>query len=147
MNFKFQLGSHMARAGFPSGDLFPPHMLSFKHLNSRLGLPCPPFVGRNVAVGRIHTFHHGTGELTTVKNGLPLTSFPFACLFCHCMCLMFERRLFYLSFISSFPVLLCPSLLSCHRLRSSLICTFWKPVVCLNATCTPFNLLHKLANY
>lgn len=40
MNFKFQLGDHMVRAGFPSGDLIPAHMLSFKNLNVRLGLLC-----------------------------------------------------------------------------------------------------------
>lgn len=40
MNLKFQLGDHMVKAGFPSGDLIPAHMLPFKHLKVSLGLLC-----------------------------------------------------------------------------------------------------------
>lgn len=160
MNFNFQLGDHMVQAGFPSGNLSPAHMFTFKHLNVSLGLLCLRAFLHFHWFEEVFAWQGSAPFITELKIWLLLrtthhchtvTSFPFACVFVH----DFTVRdgpfflFFFLSFLIFPPlplpvVLLCPSLPSYSRLRSSLISTFRKPVVCLSTTCTLFNPLLSL---
>lgn len=150
MNFKFQLGDHMVRAGFLSGYLIPAHMLLFKHLKARLGLLCLTaftiFIDlKKCLPGRDqHLSSWSWRSGCCRERPTSLASFPLClCLFAH----EFTDRdgpLFLSLLHFFFPGLLCPTLPSYSRLRSSLICAFWKPVVCLNTTCALFNPLLSL---
>lgn len=159
MNFKFQLGDHMARAGFPSGNLTPAHMLSFKNLNVRLGLLCLTAFGVFIDLKKSFPSdqrHHLRSSvlkiclLSTTIHHAQLFLFPplRVDFIVHEFTDGDGPLLFSFLLLSPPPllphVLLCPSLPSYSRLRSSLICTFWKPVVCLSTTCTLFNPLRSL---
>lgn len=124
MSFKFQLGDHMVKAGFPSGDLTPAHMLPFKHLKARLGLLCLTAFTNFIDLKKFlpgRDQHLSSWNWSSVKDRpAALTSLPFACV-SSCMNLLIEMGLF--SYLSSASSSLCHALPKLAKLESPVVLT------------------------